>query len=151
MEPARPGPGNPNARRKDGVVADMRGLRWTKTLTIVAGAIYTATALVMLAAPMWFYETVGHFPPYNRHFIGDTATFTLPIGVALMWAARDLERHRALLALGLGASFLHAGNHVMDAVGEPPIHWLLDVGPLVLLTAVLAGVWLREKAQDGAD
>lgn len=129
----------------------MNGLRWTHTLTIAAGAIYTATAVVMLALPMWFYEMVGHFPPFNRHFIADAATFTLPIGVALMWAGRDLERHRPLLAVGLGASLLHAGNHVVDAMGQPLAHWLLDLGPLVLLTAALGAVWLGAKPQGVAD
>ncbi len=125
----------------------MNGTKWSQALTTIAGGFYTAVALVMLAQPEWFYQTIGNFPPFNRHYIGDTATFTLPIGIGLMWAGRDLERYRSLLAAGLAASLLHAGNHVVDAAGEPLTHWLLDVAPLSLLTASLVAVWLARRGE----
>lgn len=115
---------------------------WARAAVFVAGLFYALAALLMFAAPAWFYENIGHFPPYNRHYIGDVAAFTLPLGAGLMWAARDSGGYRLLVAVGLAASALHVGNHVVDARGEPLQHWLVDVGPLVLLGAALLLGWL---------
>lgn len=122
---------------------------WKRTVVFAAGLVYTATALLMFAAPEWFYETVGHFPPYNRHYIGDVAAFTLPLGAGLMWAARDVVRYRGLVGVGVGVSVLHVLNHIVDAAGEPPMHWVIDVGPLALLGAALAATWLSERDRAG--
>lgn len=124
---------------------------WRQGAVIVAGAVYGATAVVMLAAPQWFYRAVGHFPPYNRHYLRDVAAFTLPVGAALLWAGRNLERRQSLLLLGLAASLLHVVNHAFDAIGKPAAHWLLDVGPLMLLLIALAGVCLRAEFADGPE
>ena len=106
----------------------------------------------MLVAQRWFYENVGHFPPFNRHYMGDTATFLLPLGVGLIVAARDPVRHRLVIAIGAAASVLHTLNHLYDPLVEgmfnraydpilahttPALYWLFEFIPLVLLAAGL--------------
>lgn len=120
---------------------------WAQGLVMACGGIYMATGLSMLAAPRWFYETIGHFPPFNPHYIRDVAVFTLPLGLALLWGGWRSSHQRFLVFIGLMASALHAGNHVADAAGEPLVHWLLDVGPLALLAAALAVAWLTARRE----
>lgn len=114
----------------------------SRLLVGLAGAFYTAAATLTLLAPGWFYQHLGHFPPFNRHYMGDVGAFVLPLGAALLWTARRPQQHRALLATATAASTLHLINHAVDAAGEPLLHWLLDVVPLGLLAAALVLVWM---------
>jgi hypothetical protein len=68
-----------------------------QAVVFVTGLFYTLTGLLMLFIPGWFYDTIGHFPPFNRHFIGDLGTFILPMGLGLILAARAPFQHRLLL------------------------------------------------------
>ena len=116
-----------------------------------AGRIFVATAglaqaliaLIMLAAPGWFFQHIGYFPPYNRHYVADTASFSLGLGLALLWAAWDLPRRRGLIGIAALASVLHAVNHGLDAAGAAVVHWIIDVVPLTLLAVGLSFAWLR--------
>lgn len=115
------------------------------------GAINILIGLTIFAAPGWFYETVGEFPPYNRHYMGDVASFLLPYGVGLVFAARDLLRYRAVIGLAGLASVLHLLNHAYDALGGlTHAHWLVDLTPLVLLAGPLVAVYFRRTPQDQA-
>jgi hypothetical protein len=44
------------------------------------------TGLALLFASNWFFQTLGYFPPFNRHYAGDLGAFELPLGVGLLWA-----------------------------------------------------------------
>jgi hypothetical protein len=127
-----------------------RSTAWQKRgfvrAVIVAGALlYTVTGLLMLFASEWFYQNVGTFPPFNRHYTGDLGSFTLPIGIALLWAARNPAKHRLMVACGAFAGLIHALNHLYDdallgALGSQTI--ILLVFGLLL---VLAWWWSRES------
>ena len=114
----------------------------------LVGANYVLSGAALLVAPEWFFANVGPYPPFNRHYLGDLGAFLLPLGVGLLVAARHPARHATVLAVAVGASALHALNHLYDAVvqGAPLAHWLADTAPLLLLAALLAlaGVPLRE-------
>ncbi len=118
----------------------MRSLNWAGWIVLLAGLAYAAAALLMLGAPVWFYENVGHFPSYNRHYIGDVAAFTLALAVGLVWAARDVVRYRILIGMGMAASLIHVANHMVDAIGSELAHWVLDVG--------LVAVWLSGRVAE---
>ncbi len=79
-----------------------------------AGVFYALAGFALLFAPEWFYQTAATFPPFNRHFAGDLGAFNLPLGVLLMWAARDPAQHRSLILLTVLLSWLHAFNHLYD-------------------------------------
>lgn len=118
----------------------MRNTIPLQAVVALGGIFYTLVGLTMIAAPMWFFENVGHFAPFNRHFIGDLGTFTLPLGIGLLVASRDPLKHRLFLMVVLAASALHTVNHAFDALiaAEPLSHWLVDVLPLALFAAALA-------------
>ena len=129
-------------------------MRIGQALIGLVGLLDTAAGAALLLAPQWFYETVGTFPPFNRHYAGDAGAFLLPIGIGLLFAAREPARYRALLVLALGASWLHGLNHAYDAVahsGEGGAS-LPDAANIAGMAIVLSdGVWLswRMKPEAG--
>jgi hypothetical protein len=103
------------------------------------GVFNTVVGLMLIFTPVWFFENIGHFPPFNRHYMGDAGTFVLGYGIGLLLAARDPQKNALMIfAAGL-ASLLHTINHIYDASlgGEPLLHWVIDVGPLLLFTVVM--------------
>ena len=116
------------------------------------GLTHTGAAAALLLAPEWFYATFGEFPPFNRHYAGDAGAFLLPIGLGLLVAARDPKRFRAIVVLGLGASWLHALNHGYDALvhsGQGRAS-LLDAATIVGVAIALSlGAWLCLRTPRG--
>ena len=127
------------------------GMRIGQALIGLVGLADTVAGAALLLAPEWFYQTLGTFPPFNRHYAGDAGAFLLPIGIGLLFAAREPARFRAILALGLGASWLHALNHAYDAVlhaGEgaaSPLDAANIVGIAVVLSAGVALTWRTRR------
>ncbi len=110
-----------------------------------AGGFYLLSGFALLFAPNWFFQTLGYFPPFNRHYAGDLGAFLLPLGVGLLWTIREPSRQVRLIWTVAIASFLHAGNHIYDAllVSSPPIGvWVFQIGPLLLLAVLLTMVAL---------
>jgi hypothetical protein len=109
--------------------------------TLAAGGIlYVLAGAALLLTPDWFLANIGAFPPYNRHYMGDTGSFTLALGVGMLLAARDPLRQRAMLAAALVGTLLHTANHAYGDIvlGElPPEAVLLDVAPLALYAVLL--------------
>lgn len=114
--------------------------RFAQVVVALGGALYTATAAALLFAPRWFFENVGEFPPYNRHYEGDAGAFLAAIGLALLVAARRPAQHIGLVAVGAVASVVHAVNHGYDwARGDESLASLLALaGYAVAITVVLA-------------
>jgi hypothetical protein len=111
--------------------------------TIVAlGLSTTITALMMLGAPQFFFDNIGTFAPYNRHYIGDLGAFTLPLGLGMLWAARNPMQHRLMILVAVGANLMHTGNHAYDDIllGTLPSLQtvILLVGSVLLAVALLA-------------
>ena len=105
------------------------------------GFSYVAAAVALLVAPEWFYGALGEFPPFNRHYMGDAGAFLLGIGIALLVAAQEPRRYLVLLYIGIAVSWLHAVNHLFDAVSHPGTgqaglaDTLVIVAPAIALTA----------------
>lgn len=79
-----------------------------------AGAVFTVvTGAWALLAPRSFYETVGTYPPYNRHLFHDAGAFQLGIAAALVAALAG----RTALAVGLWGGAVGASLHAF------PIGW----------------------------
>ncbi|HEV2124566.1 MAG TPA: NAD(P)H-binding protein, partial [Chloroflexota bacterium] len=95
--------GNSPSRRAPSPAAPL----WARLIVTLIGLSYGLAGAALLWATPWFYEHVGHFPPYNRHYAGDAGAFNLPIGLGLLWAARGLRKHRPLIVIGIIASVLH--------------------------------------------
>jgi hypothetical protein len=121
-----------------------------QVVVAIAGILHLLVGLAMLLAPMWFFVTIGTFPPFNRHYIGDLGAFQLAMGVGLLLAARAPARQRLLIfTIALG-NLVHMFNHAYDAlIGRASLaYWLADSGPLLVMTLALllvsAGLLDRE-------
>ncbi len=124
--------------------------RFGQLLIGLVGLSDVGAGTALLIAPHWFYATVGEFPPFNRHYAGDAGAFLLPIGLGLLVAGGNPQRFALVLAVGLGASWLHAINHAYDAAlnaGQGQAS-MLDAG-MILSTAVAltVGVVLARSAR----
>ena len=118
--------------------------RTATAVVALAGVFYTATGLTLLFTPVWFFQHIGGYPPYNRHYEGDLGAFLLPLGLALLFAARSPERHAMLLRVAALGSALHAVNHIYDAIQRgTAAEWLGTVAPLALFALALGWVALR--------
>jgi hypothetical protein len=117
-----------------------------QAVLVVNGLLNLLIAMALLFAPVWFFENIGTFAPFNRHYEGDLGAFILPLGIGLLVAARNPAGHRTLIGLVALANGLHVLNHVYDAVllQAPLAYWLSDTLPLAL-TAVLLG-WAWQQA-----
>lgn len=113
-------------------------------LRIVGGAL-AATMLWMLITPAGFFSNAAGFGEFNSHFIRDTATFILPLSVALWLAASRPSWRIPVLILALLQNGFHVANHVVD-VGNSDPGWQ---GPVNL--AALAGMeivlWLLYRIE----
>lgn len=91
-------------------------------------------------APQWFYENIGNYPPFNRHYEGDLGAFVTAIGIGLLWAARNPHKYRALIGVALLASALHLFNHIYDdlLLGASFQQVISGVTTVALGTALLA-------------
>ncbi len=116
---------------------------WVRVVIGVVGVGYLMIGLALILAPQWFFDNIGPFAPFNRHYAGDLGTFFLPVGLGLLAAVRAPARHRLFLAVAAGASLLHAGNHFYDALNgtTPAARVLQDMGPLVFFGLLLLVAW----------
>ena len=109
-------------------------LTLAQAFIVLTGLYYAFVGLSMLFTPVWFYENIGTFPPFNRHFIGDLGTFILPLGAGLLLAAQNPGQHRLLLWVVAGANLFHGLNHLYDSItGRVPLAlWWNDTFPLII-------------------
>ncbi|MFQ5946367.1 MAG: hypothetical protein ACE5NC_08975 [Anaerolineae bacterium] len=113
--------------------------RFAQVVVGLGGVLYLLSGAALLLVPRWFFDNIGHYPPFNRHYSGDLGGFLLVLGAGLLIAARDPYRHRLLVGVGAGASLLHALNHTYDAlIGQASLaHWLSDTLPLLIFAALI--------------
>jgi hypothetical protein len=110
-----------------------------QVVVAIAGMLHLLVGLAMLLAPMWFFVTIGTFPPFNRHYTGDMGAFQLALGAGLLFAARTPTRQRLLIGIAAVGNLLHMLNHAYDAlISHASLgYWLADTGPLLVLTLAL--------------
>ena len=120
-------------------------------VTLIAFGVYSVLiGLFMMVAPGAFFDTLGSFGVRNDHYIFDTASFELPLGL-LMLAAVKLPSWRVpALAFATVHWGLHALSHVID-----PHHgagdWIgwLEAGGLIVTTAILGTALRGAVAENG--
>jgi hypothetical protein len=118
-----------------------------KSILVVNGALNLLIALALLFAPQWFFENIGNFAPFNRHYEGDLGAFILPLGIGLLVAARNPSAQRTLIGLIALGSVVHVFNHVYDAalMQAPLTHWLSDTAPLAIIALLLLWAWWHSQ------
>ncbi len=88
--------------------------RLLQILVAALGVVNLIAGLALMFAPQWFFENIGNYPPFNRHYEGDLGAFVSAIGIGLLWAARNPHKYRALIGIAFLADLLHLLNHVYD-------------------------------------
>ncbi|RMF77262.1 MAG: hypothetical protein D6737_18270 [Chloroflexi bacterium] len=119
----------------------------------IGGLFYALTGVALLFAPRWFFENVGTFPPFNRHYLGDTGAFTLALGLGLLLAARDPLRQRVMIVVGLVATLVHTANHaygdlVLEELTAADV--VADLVPLVIYAVLLVVAYLMAFVEQAA-
>lgn len=109
------------------------------TARLIAGIIglfYLATGVWAYADPAGFTSSVATFPPFNRHLLHDTGSFSTGLGLVLIFSAWKTEGLRPALIAVLGASVLHLWAHIEDiGLGGRPG---TDIPILSVICVVLA-------------
>jgi hypothetical protein len=116
-------------------------------LFVAFAAVQIAIGLLLWLTPGFFFEQIGPYGPRNDHYMGDTATWYLASGIAVLVATRRPSWRVPILFLSAVQYALHSVNHLLD-VGEADPGWLgpANLVALALTTALL--VWmLREAAR----
>jgi hypothetical protein len=124
--------------------------RIIQIIVALSGLAYALSGVALLLAPTWFFQYIGHFPPYNQHYEGDLGSFLLALGVGLLFAASDPARHMLVVRIAAIGSLLHTGNHIYDALLKtaPPDEWWREIAPLLVFALLLTAVSLRKRTFD---
>jgi hypothetical protein len=114
------------------------------------GVFHLVIGLWQVVAPHAFFDTIGGFGTYNRHYMGDNATYELALGLALLVSLRRPAWRVPLLALTALQIVLHAINHLVD-IGSSHPAWagVFDFVSLALAAVVAVGLAVmagRERA-----
>jgi hypothetical protein len=119
--------------------------RVIRALVAICAAYYTIVGAMLFATPEFFSQHTGAIGPYNPHYERDAASFILPLGIALFFAAANPARYRAILVVAAAASVLHAASHAISGatIGE----LLVFAAVAVVLALPLLGRSVREGAQ----
>jgi hypothetical protein len=118
-----------------------------RALLIAFAAVQVVIGALLWLAPGFFHEEIGPYGARNDHYMGDLATWYLPLGAAAFVAVRRTGWRLPVLALAFLHYALHSLNHLID-VGEADPGWL---GPAnlvsLLLTTLLLGWLLHTEAE----
>jgi hypothetical protein len=116
--------------------------RFVDVVLIAFGVYSVLLGLFMMLAPRAFFDTLGAFGPRNDHYIFDSASFELLLGLLLLAAVRWPTWRVPALSFAVVHWALHALSHIIDthhadgtAVG------LLEFAGLALGTVLLAVAW----------
>jgi hypothetical protein len=119
--------------------------RLNRILPIAVGVLAAYELLLglwMLVSPHTFYDQIAGFGPYPPHFIRDTASWQIALGVTLFAAVSRRSWRAPLLAFAALQCGLHAINHWVDVDNASSLGvGLFDAISLTVLTAVIAALW----------
>lgn len=115
--------------------------RRLRTVLLVAAVYHLALGAFMFFAPGAFYKTLAKFPPDNHHFLKDTGSFYVALGVALYVSVRRRTWRVPLLVFATLEYAIHAINHLID-VGKASTDFLgwFDFFALTLAAVILAAI-----------
>ena len=108
-----------------------------RVVVALNGAVYFLTGIALLFAPQWFFDNIGTFAPFNRHYMGDLGGFLLALGGILLLALWMPAWQPGALAIAAVGGTLHALNHAVDAVrGTGGWDQTIALGILAAITVI---------------
>jgi hypothetical protein len=120
---------------------------FARAVLAAGGIFYAVSGAALFFAPQWFYDNIGTYPPFNRHYAGDVGSFLLPMGIAMLIASRNPAQHRLLFGFAVAGSVLHALNHMLDELVLSPSTSQLLTGsiPLIIFAVILLAAYLAQR------
>jgi len=114
---------------------------------LVASIVVGGFGVFTLALGVWaivdtrsFFDNIGHFPPYNRHFLHDVGAFQIGLGAAALFSL--LWRRDAVLAALGGAAAGGTAHEIAHVVDEGIGGRSSDPYSLGLVAVLLVAVFL---------
>lgn len=113
--------------------------RYVEVILIVFGVYSVGLGLFQWLAPGAFFDSLGAFGAFNKHYIFDNASFELPLGLLLLAGLRWPSWRVPALAFATAHWALHALSHLIDTQHRAgaTVGWLEFVG-LAMSTLWLA-------------
>ena len=125
-------------------------LSFIRTAIVINAAVLIWAGAALIVVPDWFYANIGYYPPFNHHYMGDGGAFQLALGIGLLLTVRHPFRYRLLIAVGAGASLLHAINHIYDDVLLHQFalsQWLVNTWSLLFMAILLIVAVVMSRAE----
>lgn len=112
-----------------------------RTVLLVAAAYHLLLGAFMFFAPGAFYSSLGKFPPENHHYVKDTATFYIALGIVLYISVRRRSWRTPTLVFAAIEYAIHALNHLID-VGKASTDFIgwFDFFSIALIALILAAL-----------
>jgi len=111
-------------------------------LSLAVGHI--ALGAWQLISPSSFFDTLGPFGTSNAHYIRDTGTFTLALGIAFAVAFRRPAWRVGVVGYAFLQYLFHSVNHLADIGAAHPYRaGPIDFALLGLTAAVLGWLLVR--------
>jgi hypothetical protein len=98
-------------------------------------------------APGSFFEHVGRYGAENTHYVGDVASFTLAIGVALLLAVGRPSWRTPILYLAAIWYAIHAVNHLFDIDENKISNFRGALDTILIATGAVLLAWLARAAE----
>jgi hypothetical protein len=112
------------------------------------GLSQLALGLYQAIAPRSFFDFLGTFGAYNDHYIRDTSTFYVALGIVALLAAARASWRPAVVAFAALQYVLHTVNHIVDAGDARPTSLgVFDAVSLGVLGLALIWLWRTQEAR----
>ncbi len=103
--------------------------RFAQIVVGVMGMVNSLTGVALIFFPLWFFQHIGTFPPFNQHYEGDLGAYMLAVGIGLLVATPVPENYPWVIRIAALASLLHAANHLSGAFISPSSNaWVQTLG-----------------------
>lgn len=120
--------------------------RFAQIVVGVMGMVNCLTGVAFIFFPLWFFQYIGNFPPFNQHYEGDLGAYMLAVGMGLLVATPMPEKYPWVIRLGALASLLHAANHLSGAFTYPSVNAWVQTTVIAMTGLLLAAASKRKVA-----
>ena len=96
--------------------------RFAQIVVGVMGIYHSLAGVALLFFPLWFFQHIGPFPPFNQHYEGDLGAYVLAVGIGLLVATPLPQNYPWVIRVGALASLFHAANHLAGAFLSPSVN-----------------------------
>ena len=126
-----------------------------RAILLVLAVYHLLLGALMFFAPKAFYDTLGKFPPENLHYIKDTGTFYIALGVVFFVSARRRSWRTPVLVFAALEYAIHAINHLVDVskASSDLLGWFdfFAISFIALILAALASFAWRVQPEPEGD